>query len=401
MLGRIGCARVRRLASGGYALRLTSVICFSFFVLVACKPPEETDESTTNEGTGTSAEIFVETVTVNTTNFREIIELVGETEALRTAGVSARIPGQITEFNLQVGDEVTEGDTVLRIDTRAQRSQVGGLEVQIRQLEADIARTQRLIDQGLANEMTLEQLTTARDALLEGINSVDTAVGLGRTRAPISGVVIETLAEEGEFGAPGFPVARIADMSTVVARVGLPERDIRFVREGMLVNVHIEALELDRPGIVHRVGLEAVPGNRTFPVEVYVDNAARDLRIGLRATVQLTKQELRDVVVIPRDVVLRGVEGQEVFVVEDDLASTRSIELGPGRGRFVVVLSGLSPGDQLVTRGQRGLLDGRPVSATNTGECCREQLLRLDGPETDPEGPLTNAPSSASETEGL
>ena len=382
-------------------MKSTLIFFVSVLLLVACKPPDETDDTGADEGTGASAEIFVETMTLNSTDFREVIELTGETEAIRMAGVSARIPGQITDFDLEVGDEVTEGDTVLRIDTRAQRSQVGGLEVQIRQLETDIERTQRLIDQGLANEMTLEQLTTARDALLEGINSVDTAVGLGRTRAPISGVVIETLAEEGEFGAPGFPVARIADMSTVVARVGLPERDIRFVREGMAVNVHIEAMELDRVGTVHRIGLEATPGNRTFPVEVHVDNSRRDLRIGLRATVQLTKRELHDVVVIPRDLLLRAVEGQEVFVVEEGLARSRSVELGPARGRFVVVLSGLAAGDQLVTRGQRGLLDGRPVSATHTGECCREQLMRLDNPAADLEGSLSNAPSSAPETEDL
>ena len=364
-------------------MKPTLICFFSVLVFVACKSPEESGGEGTGDGTGASAEVFVETVTLNSTDFREVIELTGETEAIRMAGVSPQMPGQITHFEIEVGDEVTEGDTVLRVDTRAQRSQVGGLEVQVRQLEADIERTQRLIDQGLANEMTLEQLTTQRDALLEGINSIDVAVGLGRTRAPISGVVIETLAEEGEFGAPGFPVARIADMSTIVVRVGLPERDIRYVREGMAVDVNFEALDVNRPGIVHRIGLEANPGNRTFPVEVHVENTLRDLRIGLRATATLTKRELHEVVVIPRDVLIRAVDGQEVFVVEDGIARSRPVQLGPGRGRHVVALSGLAPGDQLVTRGQRGLLDGRPVTATATGDCCREQLLGLDSTETE------------------
>jgi membrane fusion protein (multidrug efflux system) len=359
--------------------------------LAACKPPEEggPPPGPAAAGEGSGAAEMVESVLLNGAHFFELAELHGETAPIRAADISAQIGGRIIELPVEEGQWVTEGDTVLRMNARQGAATIDRMEVQLDQLEADIERTQRLIDRGLASEATLEQLQSQRDTISEGIDEVEVGMGEARTRAPISGTVTERFHEEGEFVAMGSPVARIVDLTTIVVSVGLPERDIVYVQEGQTVSVRIEATGEVLTGTLVRVGLEANPRNRTFPLEIHIENSDGHLRGGMRATAILVKRDYPSAVVIPRDSVLQAIEGAEVMVNLDGVAQARHIRLGPGHGRFVVVEEGLAAGDELIVRGHRDLVQGAPLSVSRSGECCREQLADQEGHASGPPSPTT------------
>ena len=317
---------------------------------------------------------LVETASLEATLFEELIELTGETEPIRTAQVVAQVPGRIVELEMVEGEPVEEGDTVVRLNASQGRAQVDRLEVVVDQLETEIGRTERLIDRGLATEAQLEQLQAERNANREAIREVRAGVRETRHRAPIGGVVTKTWYEVGEFAGMGDVIGRIVDIDALEVRVGLPERDIEYVAEGLEVMVRIEATGEVHTGIVHRIGVEANPLNRTFPVEIHIDNADHAIRAGMLTTVVLVKKRLEDVVVIPRDVVTQAVDGAEVFLVVEQTAQVRRIELGASRGRFVVVTDGLLPGGELIVRGQHALVQGETIEVSRTSPCCAEQL---------------------------
>jgi antitoxin (DNA-binding transcriptional repressor) of toxin-antitoxin stability system len=114
--------------------------------------------------------------------------------------------------------------------------------------------------------------------------------------------------------------------------------------------------------------------NRTFPLELHIPNPTRALRAGMRATAQLDRALLRDVVAIPRDAVLPAVGGDEVMVAQAGKAVARRVTLGAGFKDYVVVTAGLSAGDQLIIRGHRALVQGEQVEVTAKGGCCAEAL---------------------------
>ncbi len=345
--------------------------------ITACKPPDEADKGETEEEIDMAT--LVETSTITTAVFEDFIEIPGVTEGVRSATISAEVPGRITRLELEEGEYVEAGTTVLRIDASQLGSQVEQYRIELDHLETEIRRTERLIERGLATEAQLDSLNAQRNSTRQAMRTTSIGYGQARTRAPISGLVVERNAEPGEIVSPGVPIGRIVDLSTIVVRVGLPEREIAHVREGMQAVVRIEATNTYVHGELADIGLEANPRNRTFPLEIRIDNSEGNVRAGMRARVFIEKQRYDEAVVIPRDVLVQGIDSVEVFVVRDAHAHAVPVELGPGYGRFTVVESGLSAGDVVVVRGQRDIVEGERLRTVDQGSCCAEQLAATYG----------------------
>jgi hypothetical protein len=99
------------------------------------------------------------------------------------------------------------------------------------------------------------------------------------------------------------------------------------------------------------------------------------------------KQVHSDALVIPRDAVVRTVDGDAVFVIEDDRARVRRVVLGPGQGMMVVVEQGLAEGERLVVRGQRQLQDGSRIRVQEVATA-RDGSIPADPAEVREEGNL-------------
>jgi RND family efflux transporter MFP subunit len=345
-------------------------------MLAGCAGP-----SADGEGSGETAAappavhlLQVETVTLETTRFADERNLVGETEPVRAAFVSAEMPGRITTLVGERGARVNAGDTLLRVDAASQQAQIDQIEVQIAGIDTEIDRTERLMQRGLGTEATLDQLRNQRAVLEESISGIRTNLRSATVRAPISGIVTERMAEPGEIASPGVPLLRIVDISTIVVSVGLPEREIGNVDVGQQVRVEIPALGEAFTGSIHRIAAEGNRSNRTFTTEIHIANEAETLRAGLRAIVTIPRADIDDAIVVPQDAIIQGLQGPEAIVVNNDITELRQVATGPRRGGFLVVTEGLAAGDQLAVRGHRNVVNGEQVSVTNVGACCSEQL---------------------------
>lgn len=358
------------------AVRAIVPIGLAGIVFATCAPDSEPEETARVEESAEPLRPLVETVVIERAPFREHILLTGETEPDRTAVLTSQVPGRIVALDVEEGEPVVEGARVLRIDTASAAAQRAQLETQAASLDRDIARARELQQRGIGTTQTVDTLETQRALVTDQLRSIDVAIAQGSMRAPIGGIVVQKLAEVGEFANPGVPLARIVDIDTIVVRVGLPEREITFVREGMDVEVTIEATGDSFVGTLARIGVEAHPASRTFPLEIRLANADRRLRAGMRATVVVPKRDFPNAVVIPRDAVLQGIDGAEVLVAEGGIVQQRTVTIGPGTGGFVVVESGLEGGEALVVRGHRLLVPGESVRTVDLGRCCGTQLQR-------------------------
>lgn len=349
--------------------------------LLACEAPAPEDATGAAEAAPTEAPLpLAETVVLNTTPFRDVISLNGETVPVRQAMVSSEMSGRVSRFLLEEGQRVEEGALVMRVSTTMLAPQREQLETTLAQLAIDIARQEQLIERGLGTTSDLQRLQTEAQLTRQQIGQIDTQVGTARTTAPIDGVVVQTMVEEGEFVGPGTPVARIIDIDTLHVMVGLPEHEIRYVREGMEIDIHISALDIDVRGTLTDIGLEADRASRAFPLEITIDNSDGALRAGMRATALIPRADHEQALLIPRDAIMQGIDGQEAFVFEDGKAMLRTLETGAGRGGYLMVTSGLAAGERLIVRGQQLLVTGEPIEGIDQGACCAEQYQRyLDG----------------------
>jgi len=330
-------------------------------LLLGCKPSDDDGEAKDQ----TVSAIPVETLRVQREQFVDLVDVSAVVEPIHEVRVSAEAPGRVLSAPFEDGQKIKKGALLLRVDSDVDSARIALLESQLQNARREFQRTKQLAGQGLATPQQLDQAQSTVDAA--DLNIKQAKVGLGKTnvRSPIDGYIAQKFAQQGEYVAPGAPLAHIVDYETVKVIANVPESDVRFVTPASKVQVWLPALERYAEGVVHRRAIIATPNTRTFPVEIHVDNKDLSILPGMRARVVVPRKDWGLVVVVPREAVLEGFERPEAMVLKGDadegIAELRKVVLGPAKGSLVVIESGLSEGDRLIVKGHRSLADGTRV----------------------------------------
>ena len=180
--------------------------------------------------------------------------------------------------------------------------------------------------------------------------------------SPIDGTVTRLSARVGALADPAAPLATVADLSRLFARVVVPSAYQAKVRVGAAVDVLV-AGEPERPvpGSIARISSEAAPTTGDVDAFTLVENKERALRPGFACTVRVRLAPVEDALVIPSATVADREGKPVVTVVRDGKAYEIEVRLGVQTRHEVQVLEGLSEGDVVVTEGGYGLPDGCPV----------------------------------------
>lgn len=313
----------------------------------------------------------VETLVVEAVDFTDTFEVLGTAEPKESVEVATEFPGEVLDVYVEEGDRVTSGELLFRLDTETDEAALDVLQTQVDAAERELERLQRLRAEGLATQQQVDNAETELESARKDLRQSQVSIGRHRVRSPIDGWVATRMVDEGEFAGSGLPLAEVIQFDTIVVYAKVPESELKHVDrdEKNELTVEIPALDRGYQGEIDRVALRPSSNTRTYTVEVHVDNDDQAIWPGMRARVHFQREDYEDVVVIPRDAVLEGFDGREVMVVDGDddegRAEVRTIVTGPGTRDQVVVLSGLEPGDRLVSRGHRGLVAGAGVEVVD------------------------------------
>ena len=290
------------------------------------------------------------------------LNYTGGIEGARRASLGAEIQGRVERFHADAGDRVEEGELLAELASE----RLSQVEAQYRAAEKDWKRMQSLYEKDAITAQAHEQAEAAFETARANYEMM---LDSARIRAPFSGYVTARHLEEGELfllmpGGTGAPsILDVADISTVAAEVEVSERDWPLISVGLPASIRVDAYpERAFEGRVHRVGAALDRMSRTAAAEVRVPNPDGLLRPGMFADIELTLSE-REAVLVPLDALMRqeGTGVSYVFVVEDDVAHRRDIEIGEIFGEAVRALSGVEEGDLIVLAGRYRLSDGAAV----------------------------------------
>jgi RND family efflux transporter MFP subunit len=195
-------------------------------------------------------------------------------------------------------------------------------------------------------------------------------LGYSDVRSPISGVVADRPLYPGEMASAGSPLLTIMDISTVVARANVPIGQAAFLKVGAPATITETDANIEAQGKITVVSLAVDPATTTVQVWVEAPNPGERLRSGVTVKINAVAQTINDTVIIPQPALLPNAEGNTVVMVvtPDMVAHERKVTIGVRQGDKVQVLSGLKPGEQVITVGGVGLEDGAKVRiATGKG----------------------------------
>jgi RND family efflux transporter MFP subunit len=287
-----------------------------------------------------------------------------------------RIPGKIVDRPVDVGDRVRAGDVLARLDTV-------DLALALEQAEAAVAAARSNLDradeaerraralQGKGHapqaDVDLRRLATdeARARLANAERQRDLArnqLGYAELRASADGVVAAVGAEAGEVVAAGAPVVTVARLDAPEVLVAVPESRVGDL-DGASATVSLWAGGHDYGAELVEVAPEADPATRTYAVRFRVTDADGSVRLGMSATVSLTRGDPRKVYRVGPAAVVDEGGGPAVFTVDPETSrlARRPVEIGRYETDAVIVTAGLDPGDRVVAIGASRLRDGLAV----------------------------------------
>ncbi len=308
----------------------------------------------------------VRAMTLATSAVTEYFEVAGPVLPVRGTDVSAEEGGTVQAIPHDKGAKVRTGAVLVGLDRALLAADVAAARANLSLQEYSHDKTAQLFEASKISRLEFLQSQTALEQARAARDAAEVRYERAEVKAPFAGVVSERYVEPGQLVAPGMPVARVIDPYTLKIEAHLTESEVAWIREGQPAEVRVEGVAASVPGAVGWVGFEAERASGKFKVEIHIANADLALRSGVIARARLEKQTVRDLVVIPRDAIVQGRAGDEVYVVEADRARRRAVQLGPSQGLMVAVTSGLAPGETLIVRGQREVQDGSLVTVTET-----------------------------------
>jgi len=192
--------------------------------------------------------------------------------------------------------------------------------------------------------------------------NVAVQLGYAEIRSPISGIVSDRPIYPGEMAASGSAIISIVDISQVVARANVPVKDASSIQVGR--PARIAGPDGDIPAKVTVVSPAVDPNTTTVEVWVQAANPGEKLKPGATARVTIIAETIQNTIIVPASALLNSDEGgQKVMVVgSDSRAQERKVSVGVRQGNRVQIVTGLQPGDQVVTSGGLGLEDKAKVT---------------------------------------
>jgi HlyD family secretion protein len=234
----------------------------------------------------------------------------------------------------------------------------------------DVAQ-QRLNDvQTVARTQQLKSASGQLDAAKAHLASADTQASYAEIRSPINGIVSDRPLNVGEMASSGSALISVVDISDVVARANLPVGKAAGIKLGDAATISGPGGEI--AGRVTVVSPAVDPNTTTIQIWVQAKNPDERLKPGLTTQLTIQVADIPDAIIIPASALLTSDEGGDkvMIVGADSLAHEHAVKVGVREGDDVQILSGVKPGDRVITQGALGLDDKAKVkvSAAEPGE---------------------------------
>ncbi|MCY2685681.1 efflux RND transporter periplasmic adaptor subunit [Salinimicrobium sp. TH3] len=304
--------------------------------------------------------------------FKHYVELPGDVETKQNITIYPEYSGILIDVNVDEGDRVQKGQILARIDEGGLGSQLAQMEAQETLAKTTFERQQRLWEQNIGSEIQFLEAKTNYEAIQNSVNQMRSQLAKTVVRAPFSGVIDEIFTEQGEVVVPGQSrLFRLINLSNMYITAAVPESYLGKIEVGTEVMVEIGATGTSFTSTVKQVGNFVNPNNRTFEIQVAVPQNTEQIKPNLIATVGINDYTSENAIIIPENVIQKNSAGENVaYVVKKETDSTgvaerRILETGLNYDNAVEVLSGLQPGDLLITSGARSIQEGEQVEMDN------------------------------------
>ncbi len=350
-------------------LAVAAVLAF-YFVSAAMGESTKADSQTaakdakTEEETEEKVPVPVRTATVETGKISAYISATANLVPENEVKILAEWEGRVAKLNVEEGDRITAGETLAALVREDGEIAYGKAKVRATNAQMAYDRAEKLRQQELISPEAFDKAAMDKEIADHEVAEAEWRLSKTTIRAPWNGVVTERYVQPGQHVRPGDQLFTVSDFNPLVARLYLPEKDILSLEEGRSVRISLKAdVSVVFHGRIRQISPVVDTATGTVKVTVETTLAPRMVRPGAFVQVDVVREARQDVVVLPREAVVRELQKTYVFVAAEGVATKRQVTLGLEENGHVEVTSGVEAGEEVIVAGQGGLKDGAAVEA--------------------------------------
>ncbi|GMU85544.1 MAG: MexH family multidrug efflux RND transporter periplasmic adaptor subunit [Ignavibacteriales bacterium] len=331
--------------------------------LTVYSKPDETGGP--KKGAAGGRTIRVNVVVVQPTEMTGSVRTVGTILPNEEVTLVSEVNGRVTSIHFREGATVRRGDLLVKINDSELQAQY----------EKALSRKKILEDREYRERILLEKNATSRelyDAALNelNVNKADLDLIMAQIekteiRAPFYGVTGLRYISEGAYVNPTIKITTLQKMDSVKIDFSLPERYFGVVGNGDRINFTLDGVKGKFTAKVYAIEPKIDFTTRSLKARAVAFNPANVIPGGAFADIELPMVRSAGSIVLPAEVITPDVLGYKVFIFSNGKAVPKPVEIGFRDEKQVIITSGLSPGDTVITS---GIINLRPNSPVTLGE---------------------------------
>jgi len=333
--------------------------------------------------------VAVTTVIAKRETWPSTLNVIGTAAAIQGVTVSADLPGIVDKIHFESGRAVHAGDVLVELDTRQERAQLAQAESDRDLARITYGREQQLVKEGVVPQAEYDNAFAQQKTAEAKVGEIQATIARKTIRAPFSGILGIRQVNLGQYLASGQAIVPLQSLNPIYVNFGVPQQEAPRVQVGRTLRVTSD----DVPGVQFAGRVTAVDSvvdqtTRNIQIQATLVNPEDRLRPGMFVQVEVGVGSPRDVISLPASAINYAPYGDSVYVVTDlnDPKSGNTyrgvrqqfVTVQGSRGDQVAVISGLNPGDEVVSSGGFKLRTGAAVLVNN-------KVQPPDNPKPNPE----------------
>jgi membrane fusion protein (multidrug efflux system) len=301
--------------------------------------------------------------------------VIGTIEAVHGVQVSADLPGTVDKIAFESGQFVKAGQVLVELDTRQERAQLAALEAQRDLAKIQFTRMQQLVNAGVISRADFDAAAAQQKQTEANVAETRATIERKTIVAPFSGILGIRKINLGQYLAAGNAIVQLQSLDPIYVDFGVPQQDAAQVKVGNTLRVTSE----DLSGLQFNARVTAFDSvidqtTRNVQVQATLSNPKGRLKPGMFVQVELGFGKPRQVIALPASAISYAPYGDSVYVITDMKdpkgvtyrgVRQQFVKVEGSRGDRVAVISGLNPGEEVVTSGVFKLRNGAAVNVNN------------------------------------
>jgi membrane fusion protein, multidrug efflux system len=298
---------------------------------------------------------------VQPTDFNGFVEVQSQINGDENIMASPKAPGTVQRILVQPGQHVGRGQVLATLDASTVEQQIQTLMPQLHLQKSVYEKQQNLWKQNIGTEVQLMTSKAQMEATEKQIEALKAQRDLYRVVSPINGVVDAVNLKAGEAAAPGMTGIRVVSYDKLKAEASLGENYLGKVKQGNRVLLILPDINDSIKTTLSYVSQAVDPVSRAFTVQVRLANNNK-LHPNMSCKMRILNYENPQALVVPVSVIQHTSEGDMLYVADGDKARSVMVKTGRNANGQVEILSGLKPGDKVITRGYEELDNGKQIT---------------------------------------